>query len=92
MKKLASFILILLLYSAFSFAEIKSFHLKGKIEGSEDFKYAYAFDSESKLLTKETIYNRTSELSGRDNKQRRFGGPVCDVVWKDIFLRTQWKN
>ncbi|QPH38924.1 TlpA family protein disulfide reductase [Pedobacter endophyticus] len=75
MKKFALFIIILL-YSALSFAEIKSFHLKGKIEGSEDFKYAYVFDSESKLLTKQTINNRTFELSGRYDMHRRFGGPA----------------
>ncbi|MDQ1142787.1 TlpA family protein disulfide reductase [Pedobacter agri] len=75
MKKFALFILILL-YSALSFAEIKSFHLKGKIEGSEDFKFAYVFDNEFKLIFKEKIENRSFAFSGRYNTQQRFGEPA----------------
>jgi len=75
MKKFALSILILL-YSALSFAEIKSFHLKGKIEGSEDFKFAYVFDNEFKLILKEKIENRNFAFSGRYNTQQRFGEPA----------------
>lgn len=72
MKK-STLVILILLYSALSFAEIKPFQLRGKIVGPKDFRYAYVFDNKYKLIFKEKIDNKSLVFSGRYNAQQRFG-------------------
>jgi len=58
-----------------AFAEVKPFRLTFKLVGSKEFKFAYLFDNETRLIQRVDILNKEFVAEGTYNTAQRFWEP-----------------